>query len=84
MKRALDMTVQRSGVELGEDEDPVDVGVDAIADRNIDQTVFAGEWHGGFAAFLREWGQAGAAATAHNHCKHTLLGREIRHGGRLF
>ena len=50
---ALDVPVQRRGLKLREQEDPVDIGVDAIADRDIDQPVFAGERHGGFAAFER-------------------------------
>jgi len=44
---ALDMAVQRRRIELGENEDPVDIRVDAVADRDIDQTIFAGKWNRG-------------------------------------
>ena len=36
-----DVPVQRRRVELRQDEDPPDVGVQAVADRDVDQTVFA-------------------------------------------
>jgi hypothetical protein len=53
---ALNVPVQRGRVELRQQEDPVDVGVDAVADRDIDEPVFAGEGHRGLAALVREGG----------------------------
>ena len=39
----LEMPVERGGVELGQQEDPVDVGIDAIADRDVHEPVFPRE-----------------------------------------
>ena len=39
----LDVALQRPGAVLDEDEDFPDIGVDAIAKREIDEPVFSGE-----------------------------------------
>jgi hypothetical protein len=41
--RLRDVAVQRRRVELREHEDAPDVGVQAVADRNVDQAVFAAD-----------------------------------------
>jgi hypothetical protein len=38
-----DMPVERRGVELRQDEDAPDIGVQAIADRDVDEAVLAGD-----------------------------------------
>ena len=40
-----DVAVQALAVELGEDEDPVDAGVQAVADRDVDQPELAADRH---------------------------------------
>ncbi len=52
------MAVERGGVELGQQINASQAGIDAIGDGNVDQAVFAGERHGGFGAFLGEGKQA--------------------------
>ena len=70
------MSVQRNGIELGQDSDAVDVGVDTVADGDVDQTVFAGDGHSRFGALFGQRVQARAAPTAHDepqdvvHCWH--------------
>src|SRR5262249_18791407 len=39
----LDVAVQRTRVELSEDEDPSNVGVDAVADGNVHQAILAAQ-----------------------------------------
>jgi len=65
----IDMAVKRCRVELGEDVDPAEVGIDAIADRDIHQAIFAGQRHGRFGTFLGEREEAGALSAAHNDAK---------------
>jgi len=43
-----DMSVQRGRIELGQNKYSVDTGMDAIADRDIDQAVFAADRHDDF------------------------------------
>jgi hypothetical protein len=69
----LDVAVERGGVELRQDEDPVDLRIQAIADRDIHQAVLAGERHRRLATFLGERGQARAAAAAHDHRQYAFL-----------
>ena len=48
---ALHVTVQRGGLKLGEEEYPVDLGIDAIRDRDIHEAILAREGNRGLAAF---------------------------------
>jgi hypothetical protein len=66
--------VQRGRVELREKENLIDAGVQAIADRDVDQTIFASEGDGGFATFFRQGIKARAAASAHDDCEDCLVG----------
>ena len=56
-----DVLVQADGLELREDEDPVDAAVDAVGDRDVDEAIFAGERHGGLGAVVGERLEARAA-----------------------
>ncbi len=58
--RLGNMPVERDGVELGQNGNPVDPRVDAVADRNIDETILAGDGHGRLRA---HFGEEGANAT---------------------
>ena len=58
----LDVPVERPAVELGEQEDPAELGVEAVADGDVDQAVLARERHRGLGAVLRQREEAGAGA----------------------
>src|SRR5438105_10520817 len=44
----LNVAMQRHGVELREQIDRAQAGIEAIANRDIDQAIFSAEWHGRF------------------------------------
>ena len=67
---ARDVLIERAGVELREDEDPVDAGMKAVRDRHVDQSVLATDRHGWLCAVAREWIQSGAAPTAEDHAQY--------------
>ena len=46
--RVLDVFVQRSRVELRQNEDPVDSGVDAVRDGDMNDAILTAERHRGF------------------------------------
>jgi len=48
------MTMQRGGHVLAQDKDAIDTGIDAIADRNVDQAVRAAQRHGWLGTLLGE------------------------------
>ena len=60
------MPVQRGGIELRQNVNAPEAGVDAVRDGDVHQAVFAGEGHGGFGAVLRQRKQPGALAAAHD------------------
>ena len=62
----VDVAVERSAVELGEDIDAAQSRVQAVANRNIHQPVFAAERDGRLRAFLGEREKSGACTTAHD------------------
>ena len=49
-----DVPVERRRVELRQDEDPPDVGVQAVADRDVDEAVFARNRHRRLRSELRQ------------------------------
>ena len=57
--RIGDVPVQAHRVELRQDEDPVQLRVDAVGDRDVDQAVFARDGHRGLAPRLRQRKEAG-------------------------
>ncbi len=65
--RLSDVTVERRRVELREHENAPHVGVQAVADRDVDQPVLAANRHGGFRALLCERKQPRALAAAENN-----------------
>src|SRR6266480_1898398 len=48
----LNVAMQRHGVELGEQIDGAQPGVQAVTDRDVDQPIFSAEWHGRLCAVL--------------------------------
>ena len=62
-----DVVVQRAGVVLGQDDDVVDVRVDAVREREIDDPVLAAERHGRLGTLLGEDREALALAAREDH-----------------
>jgi hypothetical protein len=63
---ARDVAVERRGIELRQYKDATDVGVQASADRHVDQPVLAPDRHGGLGACRGEGKQPGPLTTAEN------------------
>ena len=61
-----DVAVERRRVELRQHEDPLEVGVQAVADRDVDQPVLAAERHRRLRAHVGQREEARAAAAAEN------------------
>ena len=61
-----DVPVERRRIELRQHEDPPDVGVQAVADRDVDQPVLAADRHRRLRSMLRERKQPRALAAAEN------------------
>lgn len=59
-----DVSMEGGGVELGEEVDAFEAGVDAIGDGDIDESIFTGERDGGFGAVFGEGEESGALAAA--------------------
>jgi len=57
-----DVVVERPGVVLGQDDDVMDIGVDAVRQREIDDPVLAAEGDRGLGPLLRQDRQAFAFA----------------------
>ena len=58
--------VQRGAVELREQVDALEVGVDAVRDRDVHDAVLARERHGGFRALLGQRKKPRARAATHD------------------
>jgi hypothetical protein len=70
----LDVSMKGRRVELRENEDAIDIRVDAVADRDIDEPVFARERDGRFAAFLSQGVKTCAATAAHDDSQNAFWG----------
>src|SRR5262249_22686877 len=62
--RLIDVPVKTDRVELREDVDAIEPAVEAVRDRDVDEAVFAGQWHGGLGPQLRERVEPGPFASA--------------------
>lgn len=71
-----DVAMQGSGVKLGEQVDTLEPGVDAVGDRDIDETVLRGERDGWLGPLFGQGKQACSLASTHND------GQYIFNGGR--
>ena len=69
LETLLDMPMERSSEKLREEKDPVVAGVDAIADRDVDQTILTRQWDRWLASLLGKRKQPRAAAATHDHCE---------------
>ena len=60
------MPIERRGVELRQDEDAADVSVQAIADRHVDQPIFAADRDRRLRSMVRERKEARPLSSAEN------------------
>src|SRR5262245_39013216 len=67
--RAGDMLIQRTGHELSQNIHLIKARIETIADRYIDEPVFAGQRNGRFSAVFCERPQPRSTAAAKNDCK---------------
>ena len=56
--------IQRRRVELRQHENAPQLGMEAVADRHVDETVLSADWHRRLRALLGEGKQAGSLAAA--------------------
>ena len=75
----LDVLMERRRIELRQDENLVEAGVEAVADRDVDQAVVTGEGDGWLAPVLSQGIEAGATTAPHDNADDA---REGRHGER--
>jgi hypothetical protein len=67
MVGALHVAMQRRRLKLGEQKDAVDLGINAVGDRDIDEPILPGQWNRGFAPLQRKGRQPGAPASTHDY-----------------
>ncbi len=79
----LDVPVEGAAVELGEQEDPAQVGIEAVADGDVHQPVLARQGHGRLGPVLGEREQPRARTASHDHCEDIMCadGDVPGHGG---
>jgi hypothetical protein len=53
-----DVAVERMRVKLGKHVNAIDAGVDTIADGNVNQPIFSGNWDSRFRAEFIQWEKA--------------------------
>ena len=70
--RLRDMPVERRRVELRQDVDPLEPGVQTVAERNVDQPVLAADRHRRLRAMVGEWEEPSAAAAAEHDREHAI------------
>ena len=69
-----DMPMQRRRIEMREQINAAQIGVDAIGDRDIHEPVFTGQGDGRLGALLGEWEQAAALPSSHDDREHIARG----------
>jgi len=68
----LDVTMQRAAVELGQDEDAAEIGVEAVADRDVHQPILPPEGNGRLGAVLGEGKETGPRSATQHDADHVL------------
>jgi hypothetical protein len=76
-KGMRDMPIERRRVELRQHEDATNVGVEAVADRDVDQSIAAADRHGRFRALQRQRIQPRPLAAAKNDREHVVVHRHM-------
>jgi len=61
--------MERGGVELSQQVNATQPGINTVGDRDIDEAIFAGKWDGGFGAIFGQRKEARALAAAHDYRK---------------
>ena len=69
----VNMTIQRGAVELRQNVDRPESGIQTVTDRYIDQSIFAGQRHRRFCAILGQGKQACPRTTAHDDGERSVL-----------
>ena len=64
------MPVQRCGIELGQQVHPLDAGIYAIGNRDVDQPIFARQRHCRLGPFTREGEKPRALSATKNYPQH--------------
>ena len=72
----LNMTVKRHGVELRQDIDVANLGIDTVADREIDEAVLTGDRNGRFCPVPRQ-GKETAAPSSTEHDGNDIFRRNL-------
>ncbi len=67
-----EVSVERGAIELRQHIHLVDVGVDAVADRNINQSVLTSEWHCGLRPHFGEGVETRSCAPPENDGQNAL------------
>ena len=77
-----DVPVQADGHELSQHVDAVDPAIEAVADRDVDQSILAGDRDGRLGPELREGEQTGPLAAAEDQAEHGARLHGIASRGR--
>ncbi len=64
-----DVPVERRGVELRQHEDALEVGVQAVADRDVDQSILAADRHGRLRSHVGQGEEPRSAPAAEDQCE---------------
>src|SRR5262249_60715263 len=76
--RLADVAVERRRIELRKNENPAHIGVQAVADWDIDQAIFAADRHSGLRAELRERKQPFALTAAKDERENFVVRSHLR------
>src|SRR6266852_3211507 len=68
------MAVQAGAVELGDDEDAVDAGIQAVADGDVDEAELAAHRYGRLGSVPRQGPQTASLSAAQDRCHDFLHG----------
>ena len=72
-----DVAVERGRVELRQHEHPLQAGVQAVADRNVDETILAADRHGRLRPHVGQRIEPGAAPPSQNQREHIVHRRDL-------
>ena len=62
--------IEQQRLVLGEDTDRVDIGVDAVGQREVDNTILSSKRHCGLGELIGQRVETRTAAAGQNHCDH--------------
>ena len=76
--RLRDVAIERRGIELREDEDPLESCMQAVADRNVDQAVLAADRDSRFGPHVRQWVEARPTTAAEDERQHVVHASDLK------